>query len=237
MKKIFLSFSFRDQDRILNNQIEQLVASHNIKTVTGERAGGEPLRDRIFEQIGGCHGLVALMTRRDQLADTGEGVFWTTSEWVKNELNHGRANHLKTIALVENGVKVEGAFTDHERIHFGRENLEAALLALSNTLGQWKREAGRTVKVLITSQTLMQNRRFLTSQMRVESRYFIDGEPTAWQPIELFREAGSAVVYLSGVQDNYLIQLGVRDGPNEWESDFVQQSITVKLHLTAGGGV
>ena len=235
MKRIFLSFSFRDADRLLNSQIEQLVASHNLTTVTGERAGGQPLRDRIFRQIQKCDGLVALLTRREALADTGAGVTWTTSEWVKEELNHGRANQLKNIALVENGVNIEGAFIDHERIHFSRENLSEALLSLSATLGLWKSEAGRTLKLTISSHELLQSPRFLTSRMQIEYRYLIEGETTAWQPASLIRETGSAVVFLPGVQDNYLVQLGVRDGPNEWESDFVPQTIAIELHSISGG--
>ena len=113
MKKVFLSFSFRDEDRALNSQVERLVDSHNLMGVTGVRAGGQPLRDRIFQQIEGCDALVALMTRRDKIA--GQQA-WTTSEWVKNELNHGRAKKLRTIALVENGVQgytFEQCFDDY----------------------------------------------------------------------------------------------------------------------------
>ncbi len=232
MKKIFLSFSFQDSDRILSNQVEQLVDSHNLTRVTGERAGGEPLRDRIFEQIRKCDGLIALLTRRDQLAD---GAGWKPSEWVVNELNHARTNGLRTIALVEDGVVVSGAFTDHERIHFKREELVDAILSLSATLGLWQREAGRRVKVRIMPETLSRAPRFVRGQMGLEYRYLIDGEPTDWKPITPIPEVGSTVVYLPGVQDGHLIQLQVRDGPNEWQSNFVHQSLEVELNQVSGG--
>jgi hypothetical protein len=237
MKRIFLSFSFRPDDRQVNNKVIRLVQSHNLNTVTGERAGGQPLRDRIFEQIAGSDALVAVLTRRDQLANTGDGVFFTTSEWVKNELNHGRTNSLKTIALVEEGVKMEGAFTDHEWLPFTRTNMEDGLLKLSETLGLWQREAGRTLKIMIVSPELMQNPRFIRSQMVIEYQFLVAGAPAGWQRGRLIREAGSAMIFVKGVQDNYLIQIRVTDGPDQWESDFGSQTVPILLRRIAGGGV
>ncbi len=237
MKRVFLSFSFEPDDRQVNNKVVRLVQSHNLNTVTGERAGGEPLRDRIFEQIEGCDALVAVLTRRNQLADTGDGVFFTTSEWVKNELNHGRVNDLKTIALVEDGVKMEGAFIDHEWLPFTRTNMEDGLLKLSETLGLWQQEAGRTLKMMIVSPELMQNPRFTRNQMVIEYQFLIDGTEAGWQRGRLIREAGSAMIFVKGVQDNYLVQIRVTDGPDQWESDFGSQTVPIQLRRIAGGGV
>ncbi len=235
MKRIFLSFSFRPADRQVNNKVIRIVQSHNLKTVTGERAGSQPLRARIFQQIEGCDALVAVLTRRDQLADTGQGVFWTTSEWVQNELQHALAQNLKTIALVEDGVRMEGAFIDHEWLPFQRENMEAGLLKLSETLGLWQREAGRTLKMMILAPELTQNPRFIRNQMQIEYQFLSEGQEIGWQPARLIREAGSPMVFIKGFQEHYLIQLRVTDGPEVWESDFVPQTMPVELRRTAGG--
>ena len=232
MQKVFLSISFRDEDRQINSKVEQLIVSHNLTPVTGKRAGGQPLRARIFQQIEKSDALVAVMSRREPI---NGGPAYTTSPWVMDELNHGRDQKINTISLVEEGVQIGGAYTDHERIHFKRETFADTLLALSTTLGLWKYEAGRTVKMLITSPELLSNPRFFTNQMRIEYRYLVEAEMTGWQPINMIREAGSAVVYLPGVQDDHLIQLAVRDGPNQWESDFVHQSIAIELKQIAGG--
>lgn len=231
MKKIFLSFSF-DNARDLSGLVGQLLDSQDLTPVTGERAGGDPLRDRIFGQIRKCDGLIALLTQRDELVD---GAGFKPSDWVRDELNHARTNGLRTIALVEEGVVIGGAFTDHERIHFKRGELVDAILALSATLGIWKREAGRRVKVRIMPETLSRAPRFVRGQMNCEYRYLIDGQPTEWQPVTPFPEVGSTVVYLPGVQDGYLIQIQVRDGPNEWQSAFVHQSLEVDLNQVSGG--
>ncbi len=232
MKKIFLSFSF-DTARDLSGLVGQLLDSHDLTPVTGERAAGDPLRDRIFGQIRNCDGLIALLTQRDEIVNNAG---WKPSDWVRDELNHARTNGLRTIALVEEGVVVGGAFTDHERIHFTREALVEAILALSTTLGIWKREAGRRVKVRIMPEVLSRAPRFVRGQMNCEYRYLIEGQPTNWRPITPLPEVGSTVVYLPGVQDGHLIQLQVRDGSNEWQSDFVHQSLEVELNQVAGGG-
>ena len=51
MKNIFLSFSFRDADRELVAQVEQLLASHNIAVVTGRRLGGGQLTPEVMQRI------------------------------------------------------------------------------------------------------------------------------------------------------------------------------------------
>ena len=129
MKKIFLSFSFRDADRELVGMVDQLVMSHQLTRETGRRLEGQDLTDAIREKINQADGLIALLTRRD-LRDDGN---WTTHDWVRDELNFARQAKLPAIALLEDGVVMSGAFSEHERIHFSRDKLPDALLALSET--------------------------------------------------------------------------------------------------------
>ena len=74
MKKVFLSFAFRDEDRGLVTAAEQLLASHDLVAVTGKRLAGEALTPAVMQRIEACDALVALLTRRD-LKTSGK---WTT---------------------------------------------------------------------------------------------------------------------------------------------------------------
>ena len=225
MKKIFLSFSFRDADRELVGMVDQLVMSHQLTRETGRRLEGQDLTDAIREKINQADGLIALLTRRD-LRDDGK---WTTHDWVRDELNFARQAKMPAIALLEDGVVMSGAFGEHERIHFSRDKLPDALLALSETLGLWKRRAGRLVKVSIVASDLVRNGRFLGGLMTVEYRFIVGGELKPWQSVTPILEVGGPVVYLPGAQDGFMIQLQVKDGPDQWISPATPQLIEIKL--------
>jgi hypothetical protein len=225
VKKIFLSFSFRDADRELVGMVDQLVESHNIARNTGQRLEGQPLTDAIREKINHSDGLIALLTRRDLRDDGG----WTTHDWVRDELNFARQAEIQAIALLEDGVVMSGAFGEHERLEFSRDQLPDALLALSATIGLWKRRAGRQVKVSIVADDLVSNARFLGGLMKVEYRFIVGGEVKPWLPVTPLLEVGGPAVYLPGAQDGFLIQLQVKDGPDQWISPATPQMIEIRL--------
>lgn len=232
MKKIFLSFSFRAADRELVAAIEQLLASHQIQVSTGRRLGGEPLTEAIKEKINQADGLVALLTRREQLANGG----WTTHDWVRDELNFARQANKKAIALVEAGVQIGGAYANHEHIPFNRaESLLDAFLAVSDTIGVWKIQAGRLIKVRIMPENLAREPRLLSGQAQLQYRYLSGGEFTRWQTILPVPEVGATVVYLPGSWENNLIQLQIIDGPVQWLSPATPQLIEIKLDQITGG--
>lgn len=229
MKKIFLSFSFGNQDRELVAAIEQLMASHNVAVVTGRRLGGGALTPAIQALIDGSDGLVALLTRRDQL--TGGG--WTTHPWVRDELNYARNRNQRAIALVETDVDPGGAYAEHERIPFDRDHPFDTILALSETIGLWKQEAGRLLKVCVKPENLV---RQAARGGVCRYRFTINGQFTPWQEAILVPEPGGTFLYLNGVRDDYLIQVQVGDGVSNWETPATGQYVTVELQQEGGGG-
>ena len=68
MQSIFLSYSFRleDRNRIRDwlDDIDHLLASHGIRSVRGKYLGGEPVWQEIEKRIQAADGLIALLTRR-----------------------------------------------------------------------------------------------------------------------------------------------------------------------------
>lgn len=55
MKKVFLTYSFREEDRDLVSYVEHLLASHNILAVTGEGVGGAGLTPAVQKRIQDPH--------------------------------------------------------------------------------------------------------------------------------------------------------------------------------------
>jgi hypothetical protein len=225
MKTLFLSFSFNDQDRDLVAGVERLLASHEIRPITGRRVGGEAVTPAVLRRVEECDGCVALLTRRDELAAGG----WTTHPWVDDELKHARGRDLPAIALVEDGVKPAGAYAEHERIPLDREAPLDAFLALSETIGLWRRQrAGRMLKVQLQPEELARTVSQRANGHRCRYRLTENGEFTEWREARPVREVGGVFLYVPGVRDEHLIEIEVANGV-VWSSPATGQWLQVEL--------
>ena len=234
MNRLFLSFSFREADRSLVSQVERLLDSHDVTCMTGKRLGGEALTPAVQERIDQCDGLVALLTRRDQLA-SGK---WTTHDWVRDELNYARDHDKRTIALIEEDVQTGGAFGENEWIPLNRDMPLEAFLSLSETVGLWKRESGRRLTLQILPQQLAE----VTATAPVEPvcryRYYTaNGQPSDWLEAKQMPQQGGLFVFLHGIQDDYYVQLRVQYGTETWMSRAVPtQSVPIELRQVQQAG-
>ncbi|HEY8185081.1 MAG TPA: hypothetical protein VIF64_03370 [Pyrinomonadaceae bacterium] len=225
MKRIFLAFAFRDPDRALANQVQQLLGSHDVPVVTGENLGGEELSPAVKERISESDGLIALLTRRDKIGKSRSK--FTTHQWVREELNYARDTQKRAIALIEKGVDVGGMYAANEFIPFDSRKPLLAFLRLSDTIGQWKREVGRTIKVLILPPELA--RQVGQDEVRCRYRFSAEGKMTKWSETDPVREVGGTFVYLVGVRDDHTIQLEVKLQNAKWQSIASPQWVQIEL--------
>lgn len=224
--KVFLAFSFRAEDKTLVSYVDQLLASQLIHMVTGERLGGEQLTPAVKARIEQTDALVALLTRRDQLASGG----WTTHDWVKDEIGYARTKGKRAIALIEDGVDVGGMYEPHECIHLKRDAVVDALLILSETVSSWKWDLGRTVKVQIQPQELAHKVGMSGSGIRCICRLCLNGKYSEWRDITPVPEFGGTFVYIEGVQDDQLIQIRIEESGKVWQSPATAQWLQVQLN-------
>jgi hypothetical protein len=226
--KVFLAFAFRDEDRDLVTYADRLLASQFVESLTGEDLAGEQLTPAVQKRIDECDALVALLTRRDQKQAGG----YTTHQWVSDELGHARATKKRAIALIENGVDVGGMYQPHEYIPLDRANLLPMLLRLSETIGLWRREFGRTVKVQILPMQLAKKLGGGANGVRCAHRLWRQGKFSGWTEVTPVPEGGGTFVYVDGVQEEHLIQIKVEDKGKVWQSTATSQWMQVQL----GGG-
>lgn len=225
--KTFFSFSFGPQDSALVNDVDRLLASHLVKAVTGRNLGGGQLPDEVKRKIDDCETLVALLTQHG--AANGQ-----TSQWVRDEVTYARAKDKRAIVLVEAGIEVGGMFAANEFIPLDRQNPLEALLRLSETIGLWRDELGRTVKVQVMPPALA--RKLGQTALRLECRYrtIRAGKPSPWSETQPIAEAGGTFIHVPGVGDEQLIQLEVREDGKSWSSVATSQWMTVQLKLNGG---
>lgn len=225
MKRVFIAFAFRDEDQELANYVDQLLASYDIRSTTGENLGGDQLTPAVQTRIEDSDGLIALLTRRDQKVSGS----WTTHPWVRDELAYARNKGKQAIALIEDGVDVDGMYAPHEYIPLSRDNPLKAFLALAQTFGEWKRRAGRTLKVQILPMGLARKVASINGSYKCRHRFLLEGSSSEWIEVEPIKETGGTFVYLKGVRDDHMIQLHVEDQGTRWTSPATSQWMQIQL--------
>ena len=229
--RIFLGFSFGDEDKTIVDQVDQLIASHLVQVTTGERLGGDQLTPAVQKRIDEGDAIVAMLTRRDRRQD-GK---WTTHQWVLDEIGWARAKGKRAIALVESGVEISGMFQPHEYIVLDKAHPSEALLALSETIGLWRKEVGRTVKVQVLPDEIAQLIVADENGAKLRHRLWQDGSCSQWQALTPVPEIGGTFVFVKGVQDDHLIQLQVQQANKSLESSATSQWIQVKFKSGGAG--
>jgi hypothetical protein len=237
--KVFLSHSFSSEDRELVQAVERLLNSQDMVVTTGRHLAGGQLHPEIRNRIDNSDGLVALKTRRDRLVGPDENL-WRSSPWIDYEYNHAREQDKHAIALVENGVEIDGGpFDGYERIALDREDPLEAFLALSETLWQWKERTGIRRVVQIRPNDLGRNFRI---NRNLKCRYrFTDreGHTGEWIDTKPVLPASGTLLYLTGVRDNdtYIeVQiLQPQDENPRWYSPATPQFISVEMEEWEAG--
>ncbi len=226
---VFLSFSFRPEDKELVEQLQTLLRSHGIRPITGRVLDGEGVTPAVLERVESSDAVVSLMTRRDPIGDPADNR-WRTHPWVRDEINHARGRGMRTIALVEEGVEPEGAYADNERIHFSRDKPLPAFLALSERLANWKRALGRKLMARILPPNLGHDV-VVDNSYQCRYRFWTDGAPGDWQSGQMIPAQGGTLLYIRGVQDDdALIEVRVeRHGEIAWRSMATSQHVTIEL--------
>lgn len=225
MRTVFLSCHFGDSDRQLMRQAESLLESHGLRVVTGEELGGGPLTPEIMKRIDQSDALVALMTKRSNPPDVGG-----THPWVVDEFKHAMGQKKRAIAFVGPGVKVVGAYQEHERIEYDLNDPLKAFLKLSRTIGLWKSEAGRLLKVQLRPSLLTDQLAGAAGNQQCKYRiYAPDGTPSDWREARTLTEGDGTYAYLRGIKEESLFQLRLELAGIIWTSPVLQQWMPVEL--------
>jgi len=229
MLKVFLGFSFDDATRPLAAAVEGLLESHEAQVITGEDLGGGSVTQAVEARIEQAHALVALLTPDERKANGR----YACKPWVHDELIIARTRQKLAIAVLDDRVEPGGAYKEHELIPFLAEAPLPAFLKLSRTIGQWKRQIGRLVRVRILPDTLAQkvaDSADSNGGEPCESRLVaVDGVSGPWQAAPVVHEIGGTFAYVRGAQDDTRVQLRITLGNEVWQSPAANQWMDLKL--------
>lgn len=226
MKKVFVAYSFREENDQLFKVVERLVKSHGFQADTGEVLGGDSLTIGVKQKISDSDALIAVLSK-DKKADGSEQ--WFATDWVKSELQSARNSNKSCIALVESGVSVDGLYAEYERINFDRNNLLTPLLRLSETLFFWRDNAGRSVKIKLEPKEAAE------LALSHGKCYYRVGRVD--QPLGDAKEIwiddydnDLYIISLAGIREDHEVQIEIREGDSiRWRSKRMRQFIYAQL--------
>jgi len=225
VRDVFLSYRYDDANKELARKAEALLESHSLRAVTGDVLGGEAVTPELLRQIEEADGLVALLTRREELAGGG----WTTHQFCLDELKHARSKGRPAIALLEDGVETGGMFQEHEYIGFSIADPLPAFLKLSRTLWHWKRRGGRIQRVQVLPSPLTQELYDKGRGCKWEYRISNGFRDSDWMEVEPRREGQGVFLLVRIQEDTTLIDVRTEEQGQRRASGFVPLQVPVSL--------
>lgn len=144
------------------------------------------------------------------------------------ELTSARARGQRAIAVVQHGVDLGGPFAGNERIHLDLKTPAEALIRLSESIWEWKTEAGRNllVRLLPDTAAAIASRGNARCQVRLVPR---QGAPGAWQDAVVRVQPGGVFLAVPGVKDDVAIDVEIEDPPTRWRSGEFPQWLHVEM--------
>lgn len=201
MESVFVSYKFRDSDREFASDIKRLVKSHLLNWQDGEDLGGTPLWTGVSQLVRSADALVALFLLPED--PTGQA-------WIRTEYDHACDSDRRVIAVVEDGFP----WTDPRNKEYVKLNRAAPLpgfLKLSDTLGEWRRAAGRRVTVRLLPEMVAR----LAARQGYSCRYRLTKDfqaITGWMTVTPGAAVSGIGFPASGIRDNVNIEIEINDG-------------------------
>lgn len=116
----FLSISFGEKDKEINDYIKGILDASGIAYKTGERYSKDSVPQKVKRRIIDSDLFVIIFVKRDKIETGG----YTTPSWLIKELGIAQGAHKDVIAWVEKGIKdIAGLNYEKEVIYFNRDNI------------------------------------------------------------------------------------------------------------------
>jgi hypothetical protein len=224
METVFLSFSFRDEDRELVKYVEGIIESHGLKPVTGDALGGGVLTQAIQDMITEADALVAVATPRDPIAGTNR---YRTHPWVLDEMKYALARKKPAIAFRHHDVDFQGMFAENEYVDYDPTKSAPAFVKLSKIVGKWVRDDGRLLRVLLDPAEDL-GRLAAKESVKCQYRLVKNGKREQFRDGHLTNEPGAPIAYINS-QTGKQFEIRISSDDEEWISATESEWLRVQL--------
>lgn len=219
MERLFLSYHYDEAGKRLANLVQDLVASHGLLVVTGERLGGGPLSRGIQQKIDACDGLICLLTERE---------LDMNRDWVRDERAFAEGRGKRILSLVQNGSSDGGMYDADEQVRYEPDDPLPAFLKLSGVIGDWRRESGRFVRAVLQPNEIGSH--LHEPHARLQYRCWKRDESSDWRDA-IAQKTGhrETVAFLKDVPETAQIEVRLSHNGKVWESGARDQLLNIRL--------
>ncbi|MCY4440764.1 MAG: hypothetical protein OXE53_11225 [Deltaproteobacteria bacterium] len=124
MTSVFLATAFGGAHRERAEALREILVSRGCEVMLGEGLDGERISEAVREKIERCTGVVAILSKREELAGGG----WSTHPWVIEEATWAEAKFKRVLRVVEEGVTSLGGMAgDVEQVRFSTGFFEVCI--------------------------------------------------------------------------------------------------------------
>lgn len=137
--KIFVSYSFRDENAWVERYVTPLIRCFGHEPVTGRILDAGAIPDEVMRKIKTCRRVLCFVTRATPNYGPGGGepISYRPPDWVRDERMMARGANLSAIEFRESGVEYSGAAGFESYHPFERTDLPGLLLQVAELLKDW----------------------------------------------------------------------------------------------------
>lgn len=224
MERLFLSFHYDEAGKRLADLVQDLVASHGLLVVTGERTGGGALSQGIKNKIDNCDGLICILTERE---------LGLNRDWVRDERAFADGNGKRVLSIVQAGSGDGGMYGAHEQIRYDPRDPLPGFLKLSGIIGEWRRESGRFVRAILEPSDVGAHSH--EQHARLQYRCWKREVPSAWRDAVSHKNGHrETVAFLKDVPETALVEIRLSHNGRVWESGARDQLLNFRLEAING---
>ena len=223
MERIFLSYHFDDNSKILVDYVKRIINSHDIEVIDGKRLAGNQLTQGVKNEIEKADAMIILLTNRE------EGK---TNNWVQHERTTAFNSKIPFIAVIEEGVPNNGPFENFEYIIFESESILETIVCLSETIFEWKNSLGVQIEAFIEPDSIANViRENMDYKSVVEYRFFDykNGLQDKWHKPIIKPNQGGLSLLLSGIKKNSEFEIKVTEKNSVYKSGIVKNNLRILL--------
>lgn len=224
MERLFLSYHYDEAGKRLADLVQDLVSSHGLLVVTGERLGGGALSEAIKDKIDACDAQICLLTEREDEMNR---------DWVRDERAFADGRGKRVLSIVQKGSSDRGMYGAHEQVRYDPEDPLPAFLKLSGIVGDWRREYGRFIPALLMPTDIGEKAH--KEHAKVEYRLWKRDRKSDWREADC-QKAGhrETLAFLKAVPETAQVEVRLSHNGRVWESGARDQHLSIRLEPVDG---
>jgi hypothetical protein len=210
--RVFVAFGYRREERWVRELVVPILTSLDISIESGTELPGRAIGPEIRRRIERSTAVIGFLLRRQKLPD-GK---WTTSDWVRQEIEAGLGLNKDVVQVVEKGVRPPGGqLPNLQRLTYDPRARDAFLVDFTRHIRDWIRGVV-FVRLEPHQLTNALNRPGAERDRFCEYQIISDGQVARNARAEVLGLGGGLYVKLTGFSPGSHANLTIAVGGQRW---------------------